>query len=556
MRHLDLVLACFLIALSSCKSGSTTLSGDLSCLLSASPTALVTGQSTQLTLSVTGKADNILLDGQAVTEGTTSVTPAATHTYVATVSNAAGSETCQAVVTVTPPALKLASTDSELEPVECSPPVSATLIDGSGNAVVAAQGRTVTLSSNKAGTKYFAATDGTCRTSQSASSFTIPAGSSSVSFRFSVPSLGAFTLSADAGAGTTGSSDWTAAVHTWQAPESAAVMKLRANFDGVYVLSQPAGAGAAYTIQKLAKKTGAQLWKVSLDLLDSPRDIAVDDTGIYVGSQGKTVNSSGTTLDYFWAMEKRSLADGSVVWRQTYNSYQGAIYDEGPVAVAVDPSTAYFLGSEFYNSGITGVLRDYADRRLSKTDGSLIGTQGLTTNAEIAVSVAVDATGVYYVIWNGTTTYNIVKRSFSGTNIYWSVNPGYVINDVALSPAGFFSIGTKYDSGTGKYTYHLEQYGLADGALGPSDTFVGNAQPALYVGADDTTVFASTTTGWTLRAQSVTDFSQAWEVTSAQEPHGTSLLLAYGGSLYAVAAYPPNFNTMGVQKRNKFTGTF
>ena len=76
--------------------------GAPTCSITANPTTINSGQSSVLTMTVTGTATSATLDSTsvAVTGGTKTESPTITTTFSGTITSAAGSNNCQAIVTV------------------------------------------------------------------------------------------------------------------------------------------------------------------------------------------------------------------------------------------------------------------------------------------------------------------------------------------------------------------------------------------------------------------------------------------------------------------------
>ncbi len=72
------------------------------CSITANPATVTSGQSSTLTITVSGTPTSVVLDGTTLsaTGGTKSVSPAQTTTFTGTVTNNAGTSNCQATVTV------------------------------------------------------------------------------------------------------------------------------------------------------------------------------------------------------------------------------------------------------------------------------------------------------------------------------------------------------------------------------------------------------------------------------------------------------------------------
>lgn len=241
----------------------------------------------------------------------------------------------------------------------------------------------------------------------------------------------------------------------------------------------------------------------------SPRDdyaysAAIDDTGIYIVGSDESLGSG----DRQWRIEKRSLTDGSLIWSRTSHPYAG---DNQARDVAIDSSGAYIVGYEW------PAPSDYKWRveKRSLTDGSLIssfGTGGVVTSdpsadMDQAYGVAVDATGVYIVGYDRSPPdpkWRIEKRSLTNGALISSFGTGGVVT-ADLSFGEDWALDVAVD-GTGVYVVGYD-YSLGDRE-------------------------------WRIQKRSLADGSLMWEKTSnpstrEDTPHAVAV---HGTSVYVVGS--------------------
>jgi len=127
------------------------------------------------------------------------------------------------------------------------------------------------------------------------------------------------------------------------------------------------------------------------DQSDLAYAVAVDGSGIYVVGY----DYPPSIPQFEWRIEKRNLANGSLVWVQTSDPSSG---NDGAYDVAVDSSGIYVVGTDTSPGPGSGNSQWRIEKR-KLTDGSLIWNQ--TNNpspiSDSALGVAVDSSGVYIV---------------------------------------------------------------------------------------------------------------------------------------------------------------
>jgi len=204
---------------------------------------------------------------------------------------------------------------------------------------------------------------------------------------------------------------------------------------------------------------------------DSARAIAVDSAAMYV------VGCDESPGDYQWRIEKRSLADGSLVpgfgtgGAVTVNPSSGSDF---PFDIVIDSTAMYVVG---YDESPGNWQWRIEKRNL--TDGGLIGvfTSNPSTGYDAAVSIAIDSTAMYVVGYDenpGNYQWRIEKRSLAdgslvpgfGTGGAVTVNPssgGDVIYEIAVDSTAIYSVG--YDNSPGNVQWRIEKRSLTDGSL-------------------------------------------------------------------------------------------
>jgi predicted esterase YcpF (UPF0227 family) len=210
---------------------------------------------------------------------------------------------------------------------------------------------------------------------------------------------------------------------------------------------------------------------------DLALDIAIDSTAMYV------VGSDSSPGNVQWRIEKRSLANGSLVSGfgtggvVTSNSSAGPDLAE---AIAIDTTAMYVVGYD-YSPGNT----QWRIEKRSLADGSLVsgfGTGGVVTNnpstsPDYAYDIAIDSTAMYVVGYDyspGNWQLRIEKRNLTdgslvpafGTGGVVASNPstGYdAAYDIAIDSTAMYVVG--FDSSPGNQQLRIEKRILADGSL-------------------------------------------------------------------------------------------
>jgi uncharacterized delta-60 repeat protein len=246
---------------------------------------------------------------------------------------------------------------------------------------------------------------------------------------------------------------------------------------------------------------------------DYANAIAIGTTAMYV------VGSDYSPGNDQWRIEKRSLADGSLVpGFGTGGVVAGNLStdSDGAVAIAIDSTAMYVVG---YDSSPGN--NQWRIEKRSLTDGSLVlgfGTGGVVTSNsstghDTPRAIAIDSTAMYVVGSDyspGNWQWRIEKRSLTdgslvpgfGTGGIVTSNPGTLIDDayaIAIDSTAMYVVGG--DSSPGNYQWRIEKRSLTDGSLvpgfGTGGVVTGNpstGNDAAYAIAIDTT--AMYVVGW------------------------------------------------------------
>lgn len=186
------------------------------------------------------------------------------------------------------------------------------------------------------------------------------------------------------------------------------------------------------------------------DGADVANKVISDSSGLYiVGYEGY-----GSPLGMKMRIEKRSHADGNIIWEKTFNPRnQGfaEIYD-----IAIDANFLYIAGANYvccFNSDL-----EWRVEKRALIDGSLVWSMGNNFSAgdfrwDRALGIAVDATGVYAAgrMQSGATVlWRVEKRSLADGSVMWSRTDdtgGTWAYDIAVDSSGVYVIGPESNAG-------------------------------------------------------------------------------------------------------------
>jgi len=204
---------------------------------------------------------------------------------------------------------------------------------------------------------------------------------------------------------------------------------------------------------------------------DHARGIAIDSTAMYV------VGYDYSPGNRQWRIEKRSLADGSLVG--VFSSNPSTIHDVA-FSIAIDSTAMYVVGYD----GSPGNYQWRIEKR-SLADGSLVpgfGTGGIVTSnpstaTDYARDIAVDSTAMYVVGYDespGNDQWRIEKRSLADGSLVSGFGVGGVVTNnpstgadvafsIAIDSTAMYVVG--YDYSPGNSQWRIEKRSLADGSL-------------------------------------------------------------------------------------------
>jgi hypothetical protein len=189
--------------------------------------------------------------------------------------------------------------------------------------------------------------------------------------------------------------------------------------------------------------------------VDRPIGVAVDSSGIYV------VGFDHSPGNDEWRIEKRSTADGAILWKQTNNPSNTG--DEA-IGVAVDSSGMYVVG---YDT-LFGPEQLRVEKR-SLTNGALLWnqTENPSTGVDEIWGVALGSSGMYVVGSDNSPSpgsdnfeWRIEKRSLIDGAVLWNQTSNLSNGDdwatgVALDATGIYVVG--YDTVPGNVEWRIEK---------------------------------------------------------------------------------------------------
>ena len=206
---------------------------------------------------------------------------------------------------------------------------------------------------------------------------------------------------------------------------------------------------------------------------DAASGIAIDSTAIYV------VGYDHSPGNQEWRIEKRSLTNGSLVTGfgtgGVVTSNPSTSFD-GATDIAIDSTAMYVVGRDD-NPG----NRQWRIEKRSLADGSLIGvfTSNPSTGDDYVYGIAIDSTAMYVVGYDyspGDWEWRIEKRSLTDGSLVPGFGPGGVVigdhsmdhdaaSGIAIDSNAMYVVG--YDYGPGNNQWRIEKRSLTDGSLVP-----------------------------------------------------------------------------------------
>lgn len=230
---------------------------------------------------------------------------------------------------------------------------------------------------------------------------------------------------------------------------------------GLYVVGLDQQGANQWRIEKRDLNTGAEIWTQSENPSpagDSAEGIIIDNSNMYIAGYESSSGNDG------WRIQKRLLSDGTVVWSQNNNLSSGS---DQAFGITQDASGIYIAG---YDSSPGN--RQWRIEKRSAADGTLMWTQSSnpSNSDDEARAIVVDETGVYIAGYDqspGNYQWRIEKRDLDNGSLIWSIssNPtsgvdiafAMAINETALYVGGY--------DGTSGRQWRMEKRNLSTGSL-------------------------------------------------------------------------------------------
>jgi len=291
-----------------------------------------------------------------------------------------------------------------------------------------------------------------------------------------------------------------------------------------------------WRVEKRTLADGSLMWNATSNpssKTDEAKSVAVDASGVYA------VGFDQSPDNFQWRIEKRRLADGSLVWMATSNPGTGT---DGATGIAVDGSAFYVVGYDMYCIGALDCPSRWRIEKRSLTDASIVWsrTSHPTFMFDRPWAVAVDGTGVYVVGHQGFVPldtmgqWRIEKRSLTDGTLVWAQVltdpdiPESQAHGVAVDGSGIYVVGFQISSRGPEW--RVEKRRLADGSLmwnvtsSPSIEAIAQEPNVYGVAVDGSGVYVAGpdmlpgNPEWRMEKRSVTDGSLMWNVTSNPSP--------------------------------------
>jgi hypothetical protein len=192
--------------------------------------------------------------------------------------------------------------------------------------------------------------------------------------------------------------------------------------------------------------------------------IAIDSSAMYVVGYDRSPGYGNTQ----WRIEKRSLTNGSLVTAFGTNGVitsNPSAYGDYANDIAIDSSGMYVVG---YDHSPSNVSFQWRIEKRSLADGSLVtafGTNGVITSNpnSIAEAIAIDSTYMYVAGYQGQ--WRIEKRGLTdgslvtafGTNGVVTSNPNDEANAIAIDSSAMYVVGYDSSPGSSNYQWRIEK---------------------------------------------------------------------------------------------------
>jgi hypothetical protein len=218
---------------------------------------------------------------------------------------------------------------------------------------------------------------------------------------------------------------------------------------------------------------------------DAAGDIAIDSTAMYVVGFDE---STGLSLDKEWRIEKRALTDGSLVPGFGIGGViisNNSTGDDAALAIAIDSTAMYVVGLDESPGN-----QEWRIEKRSLADGSLVPGFGIggvitsnnSTGDDAALAIAIDSTAMYVVGFDESTglsrdrEWRIEKRSLADGSLVSGFGIGGVVTSnnsttddtargIAVDSAAMYVIGWDENSGLTDQEWRIEKRSLTDGSL-------------------------------------------------------------------------------------------
>jgi hypothetical protein len=236
---------------------------------------------------------------------------------------------------------------------------------------------------------------------------------------------------------------------------------------GVYMVGFDSSQGnGRWRIEKRSLTDGALLWAQTNNPSDGDdwaAGVALDSSGVYV------VGFDNVPGNDEWRIEKRSLTDGALLWAQTNNPSDNV---DRPIGVAVDSSGIYVVGFDHSPDN-----DEWRIEKRSTADGAILWAQtnNPSNTGDEAIGVAVDSSGMYVVGYDtlfGPEQLRVEKRSLTNGALLWNQteNPSTGVDElwgVALGSSGMYVVGSDNSPspGSDNFEWRIEKRSLIDGAV-------------------------------------------------------------------------------------------
>ena len=205
-----------------------------------------------------------------------------------------------------------------------------------------------------------------------------------------------------------------------------------------------------------------------------------DSTGVYIATYDLWTVSPPDTFS--WMVEKRSIANGSLVWRQRINLMPGS-YGEVPYSVAIDATGVYF-GGYVVTSSSTSQFR--VEKR-DKNTGALIWLHNAPVSSGDAWALTIDSTGLYAAGRNVGETGYIEKLNLSTGALIWQQFMSLPVHGMAVYSSGVYTIGSYLGGGS---EVRIEKRDANTGALLWYRQVINGTNLALDIVVDSTGVYS------------------------------------------------------------------